>query len=89
MIYLSKVYIMETEMRVAKWGNSLALRLPKSLVDALDLKEGDDIDVYADETPQLIVRKRPSSAALIEALRHYRGALPVDFTFNRDEANKR
>ncbi|WP_143749548.1 AbrB/MazE/SpoVT family DNA-binding domain-containing protein, partial [Caballeronia arvi] len=29
-------------MQVAKWGNSLAVRLPASVVDALDLKEGDD-----------------------------------------------
>jgi antitoxin component of MazEF toxin-antitoxin module len=29
-------------MRVAKWGNSLAVRLPASVVDALELKEGDD-----------------------------------------------
>lgn len=26
-------------MQVAKWGNSLAVRLPASVVDALDLKE--------------------------------------------------
>ncbi len=27
-------------MRVSKWGNSLAVRLPAVLVQALDLKEG-------------------------------------------------
>ena len=32
-------------MRVFKWGNSLAIRLPAAVVEALDLKEGDDIDV--------------------------------------------
>ena len=32
-------------MRVAKWGNSLAIRLPAAVVDALDLKEGDDIEM--------------------------------------------
>src|SRR5262249_55873854 len=29
-------------MHVARWGNSLAVRLPKAVVEALDLKEGDD-----------------------------------------------
>ena len=32
-------------MRVSKWGNSLAVRLPTTVVDALDLKEGDQIEI--------------------------------------------
>ncbi|MDR1990221.1 MAG: AbrB/MazE/SpoVT family DNA-binding domain-containing protein, partial [Acidobacteriaceae bacterium] len=32
-------------VQVAKWGNSLAVRLPAALVDALDLREGDDIEI--------------------------------------------
>ena len=33
-------------MQVSKWGNSLALRLPAAVIDALDLKEGDDIEIH-------------------------------------------
>ena len=33
-------------MQVAKWGNSLAVRLPAVVVDALDLKEGDEIEIH-------------------------------------------
>ena len=33
-------------MQVAKWGNSLAVRLPASVVAALGLKEGDDIEIH-------------------------------------------
>ena len=29
-------------MQVGRWGNSLAIRLPAAMVEALDLKEGDD-----------------------------------------------
>ncbi|MEO8113428.1 MAG: AbrB/MazE/SpoVT family DNA-binding domain-containing protein, partial [Phenylobacterium sp.] len=32
-------------MRVAKWGNALAVRLPAAVVKALELKEGDDIEI--------------------------------------------
>ena len=32
-------------MQVSKWGNSLAVRLPTAVVDALDLKEGDQIEI--------------------------------------------
>ena len=33
-------------MQVAKWGNSLAIRLPASVVEALQLKAGDEIEVH-------------------------------------------
>jgi len=32
-------------MQVSKWGNRLAVRLPTAVVDALDLKEGDQIEI--------------------------------------------
>lgn len=32
-------------MQVSKWGNSLAIRLPASPVEALDLKPGDRIEI--------------------------------------------
>ena len=41
-------------MKVAKWGNSLAVRLPAAVVEALQLQDGDDIvrfeDVYGRNT---------------------------------------
>ncbi|RKT45315.1 AbrB/MazE/SpoVT family DNA-binding domain-containing protein [Thiocapsa rosea] len=37
-------------MQISKWGNSLAVRLPAAVIEALALKEGDDIEiVVADE----------------------------------------
>ncbi len=32
-------------MHVSKWGNSLAIRLPAAVVETLDLKEGDEIEI--------------------------------------------
>ncbi|MDZ4842287.1 MAG: AbrB/MazE/SpoVT family DNA-binding domain-containing protein [Hyphomicrobium aestuarii] len=32
-------------MKVAKWGNSLAVRLPAHLVSELGLAEGDDVEI--------------------------------------------
>ena len=32
-------------MQVSKWGNSLAIRLPAAVVDALGLKEGDQVEI--------------------------------------------
>ncbi|MGQ9370877.1 AbrB/MazE/SpoVT family DNA-binding domain-containing protein [Azospirillum sp. ST 5-10] len=33
-------------MHVSRWGNSLAVRLPASVVEALGLREGDGITIH-------------------------------------------
>lgn len=76
-------------MRVSKWGNSLAVRLPNTVVEALELKEGDEIELHAVERRDLDVVRRPTQQELIEQLRKYRGLLPADFKFDREEANAR
>lgn len=76
-------------MRVAKWGNSLAIRLPSSVVEALELKEGDEIEVDVAETRQFEIRRKPGRQELLKKLRAFRGRLPADFVFDRDDANAR
>lgn len=76
-------------MQVSKWGNSLAVRLPASVVEALDLKEGDEIQFRAVENLELEVARKPTRRDLLERLRKFRGRLPEDFVFDRDEANVR
>lgn len=76
-------------MQVAKWGNSLAVRLPASLVEALELREGDDIEIIIDDAKTFAVRKKPGTNQLLERLRAFRGKLPSDFHFNREQANAR
>ncbi|SDV46538.1 AbrB/MazE/SpoVT family DNA-binding domain-containing protein [Chitinasiproducens palmae] len=76
-------------MQVAKWGNSLAVRLPASVVEALELKEGDDIEIYADRCGAFSVSKIPTVAERIERLRKFRGRLPADFKFDRESLDDR
>jgi antitoxin MazE len=76
-------------MRVFKWGNSLAIRLPASVVDALKLKEGDEIEIHVADERDFAVSRKPGGEELLERLRGFRGRLPVDFKFDRDEANAR
>jgi antitoxin MazE len=76
-------------MQVAKWGNSLAVRLPAVVVDALDLKEGDEIEIHVAGGRQFGVARKPGRAELLKRLRAFRGRLPADFKFDRDEANAR
>jgi len=76
-------------MNVAKWGNSLAVRLPAAVVEALGLKEGDDIEIDVVAARRLEVRKKPEARELLARLRKFRGRLPADFRFDRLEAHER
>jgi antitoxin MazE len=76
-------------MRVAKWGNSLAIRLPVAVVEALELKEGDKIEIHVADAHEPAVVRKPSRAELLKRLRAFRGRLPADFKFDREQANAR
>ncbi|MGV8399299.1 AbrB/MazE/SpoVT family DNA-binding domain-containing protein [Pseudomonas aeruginosa] len=75
-------------MQVAKWGNSLAVRLPASVVEALELREGDDIEIVVDEPRTFAISKKPGVNELLQRMRRFRGKLPADFKFSRDEGNE-
>ena len=76
-------------MRVAKWGNSLAVRLPDSVVKALKLKTGDEIEIVASGARRFEVGRDRSRERALERLRTLKKPLPKGFRFDRDEANAR
>lgn len=76
-------------MRVSKWVNSLAVRLPAAVVEALELHDGDDIEVRIADARTFEIRHKPGTRQLLERLRKYRGRLPADFVFDRDAAHER
>ncbi len=78
----------EVEVQIAKWGNSLAVRLPADLVRELDLKEGDHVDLVKDEGI-LRVQRQPRAEEVLEGLRRFRGRLPASDRLSRDAANER
>jgi antitoxin MazE len=76
-------------LQVAKWGNSLAVRLPAVVVEALQLKEGDEIEIHIADARRFAIARKPGRQELLKRLRGFRGRLPADFKFDRDEANAR
>ena len=76
-------------MRVSKWGNSLAIRLPAAVVEALGLKEGDDVDVRVSKESALELAGKPTIEDDLAFLKSLRGSLPAGFKFDRDEAHER
>ena len=51
---------MATTTRLAKWGNSLGLRLPKPLAREVRLDEGDTVDVSVDNGTIVIRLSHPT-----------------------------
>ena len=76
-------------MQAPKWGDSLAIRLPASVVEALELKEGDEIEIHVVDEREFGISRKPGREELLRRLRAFRGRLPADFKFDRDEANAR
>lgn len=76
-------------MRVAKWGNSLAVRLPIAVVEALELKEGDEIQITVAGPREFELRREQKRAEALERLRRFSRPLPLGFVFVREEANER
>jgi antitoxin MazE len=92
MIYVFDRYlaeIPEASVQISKWGNSLAVRLPKALVDRLGLKEGDELNVVDVVERTLVVQKEDRRKAALERLAALNWTLPPDYKFDRDEANER
>lgn len=76
-------------MQVSKWGNSLAIRLPAAVVEALKLKEGDDVEIYVAGERAFDVARDQSRQRALERIRASRKKLPPDWKFDREDANAR
>lgn len=50
--------------KIRKWGNSLAVRIPKNLIQRLALKEGSDVVVREQKETIVIQRQEPQGRPL-------------------------
>jgi len=81
-------------MQVAKWGNSLAVRLPVALVQELGIRDGDELVLkpvpqQSSQPACVSVLRLPCKLERLQAVRHLRAPWGKDFIFDRDEANAR
>jgi antitoxin MazE len=72
-------------VKVAEWGNSLAIRIPKDVVDALRLKKGDEIEVRLAGERTVEIAPDDRRARAIERLRQLARPLPPGWKFSREE----
>jgi antitoxin MazE len=76
-------------MQVSKWGNSLAVRLPTAVIEALEIKEGDQIEIRIASDRVFEVRRDLSKHHALARLRRLRRPLPPGFIFDREDTNAR
>ncbi len=76
-------------MQVGKWGNSLAVRLPASVVEKLGLVEGDEIEIEIAGPHHFRIGRDVRRSEALERLKALNWELPPGFRFGRDEANER
>ncbi|WP_213286827.1 AbrB/MazE/SpoVT family DNA-binding domain-containing protein [Bradyrhizobium sp. sGM-13] len=66
-------------MRVSKWGGSLAVRLPKALIEKMGLKVGDELNIADVVDRTLFVQKEDRRKAALERLASPNWILPADY----------
>jgi antitoxin MazE len=79
----------EADMQISRWGKSLAVRLPKKLVEKLGIAEGDDVDVTSEDAQTIVISKSNGKGDFLLKLRVLQKPKPEGFVWNRDDANSR
>ena len=76
-------------MKFAKWGNSIAVRIPAEVVTKLGISANDEalIKVTGDSSFEITRDRRREDA--LKRLRELRFVLPDDSVFNREELHER
>lgn len=72
-------------MKLSRWGNSLAVRLPRSHVQALGLREGDEVDIPVDAIRKVGGHEEERRAAALRRIEELSRPGPPGFEFDRDD----
>jgi antitoxin MazE len=76
-------------MKVSRWGNSLAVRLPADVVRALGVREGDMIDSAPLLKAAASAEREAERQAALDRIKARQWQVPPDWKFDREEANER
>ncbi len=76
-------------MQASKWGNSLAVRLPKALAPSMELAAGHDLEIVEASQDRIAVHKADRRAEALQRMAARAWTEPADYKFDRDEANAR
>ncbi len=72
-------------MKVSKWGNSLAIRIPVEVAEQAGLKEGDEATLFLTPDKVIEIRRDERRAEAIRLLRENQFSVPHHYKFDRNE----
>ena len=66
------------KIKISKWGNSMALRIPTAFVKEIKLKDGDSVEITLSKDGSLIIKpQKLSRKEIMEKLRAFRATLKM------------
>lgn len=67
------------KLRISKWGNSLAVRLPTDYTRAAGVREGDSVDAHISPTGNITLTpdRRFDKASFLKKIQKLRGGIPL------------
>src|SRR5208337_2883379 len=75
----------EVAVKLAKWGNSLAVRIPAEVVAKLGFSPDQEVEIKVTGEHSFEVMRDRRREEAIEKMRKLRFVVPEDYVFNRDE----
>jgi antitoxin MazE len=72
-------------MKLAKWGNSLAIRIPSDVVEKLGIAPNEEVEIRVTGDNSFEVTRDRRRQDAIEEIRKLAVPLPAGYKFNREE----
>jgi antitoxin MazE len=72
-------------MKFAKWGNSIAVRIPADVVAKLGISPDEEAQIRVTGEHSFEISRDRTRQEAIEKMRKLRFVVPDDYVFNRDE----
>jgi antitoxin MazE len=79
------MYIRRRAMKFAKWGNSIAVRIPAEVVAKLGISPNEEAQIKVTGKFSFEVTRDRRREEAIEKMRKLRFVVPDDYVFNRNE----
>jgi antitoxin MazE len=76
-------------VKFAKWGNSIAVRIPADVVAKLGISPDEEAQIKVTGEYSFEVTRDRRREEAIEKMRKLRFVLPDDYVFNREELHER
>ena len=65
------------EVRLQKWGNSSAIRIPSTILKSLNIKTNDKLDLVQEDDKIIITKSKNNKISLKERFKNYKESNPV------------